>query len=250
MNDVMNMPNGTVPSSPLALYSRRLISILALVASLAALALVLNNHRTYWFGQPGTSPATDADSASQSEAKARSLKVLPAAEDNRYRALSDFVARRYRVSQAMAYDLVHLAHKVGRQHGLDPLLIIAVIAIESRFNPFAESMAGAKGLMQIIPRYHTDKLEEFGGERAIFDPVANVKVGSRILKDYFRLTGNMGTALQMYAGALDDGSDEYTNRVMDEQRRLRRVLVPLRTASGKNSAITTASAEAPAIVRR
>ena len=120
------------------------------------------------------------------------------------------------------------AHITGNQLGLDPLLIIAVIAIESRFNPIAESVAGAKGLMQIIPKYHSDKLEEYGGEKAVFDPVANVKIGAQILKDYIRATGNVGIGLQMYAGALGDGEDQYTTKVMNEQQRLRQG--PLGTA--------------------
>jgi soluble lytic murein transglycosylase-like protein len=134
------------------------------------------------------------------------------------------VAKRYRVSQDVSFDLVSLAHQEGNRFQLDPLLIIAVIAIESRFNPIAESGAGAKGLMQIIPKYHTDKLEEFGGEQAVFDPATNIQVGSRILREYIRRTGNIGIALQMYAGALGDTEDQYTTKVLNERRRLQQVL--------------------------
>jgi len=243
MNDAvaLNLPNAVVLSKRLAVYTytRRMLSIVALLASLAALVLVVNNHRAYWFGHAKEKAPSDGLAAEKTQPTERSPTVT-AADDTRYRAISDFVARRYRVSQEMAYDLVHLAHTVGRQHGLDPLLIIAIIAIESRFNPIAESIAGAKGLMQIIPRYHSDKLEEFGGEKAVFDPVANVKVGSRILKDYVRLTGNMGIALQMYAGALGDGNDHYTNRVLGEQRRLRQVLIPaVKPAAGAATVAST-----------
>src|SRR5690606_23780012 len=99
---------------------------------------------------------------------------------------------RYRVSQEVAFNLVAVAHKAGRELQLDPLLIIAVISIESSFNPIAESVAGAKGLMQIIPKYHGDKLSEFGGPEAIYDPVINIHVGAQILKEYIRITGNLG----------------------------------------------------------
>jgi soluble lytic murein transglycosylase-like protein len=230
----------------IARYSRSLVSVIALAASLAALVLVVQNHRAYWFGHARDGGLSDDLTSAEGHAARASALVSPA-EDSRYRALSDSVSRRYRVSQEMAYDLVQLAHNVGRQHGLDPLLIIAVIAIESRFNPIAESMSGAKGLMQIIPKYHTDKLEEYGGEKAVFDPVANVKVGSSILKDYVRLTGNLSIALQMYAGALGDGDDQYTNRVMNEQRRLKRVLSlsageMTRTSSGTQTAAASSAA--------
>jgi len=225
MNEATTPTDADLSHGRWAHVSRRLVSIVALIASLAAFALVLNNHRAYWFGHRNVGASSAELATAAASVPGKPSNVTPA-DDVRYRALSDFVARRYRVSQAMAYDLVRLAHTVGRQHGLDPLLIIAVIAIESRFNPIAESVAGAKGLMQIIPRYHTDKLEEFGGERAVFDPVTNVKVGSRILKDYVRMTGNLGIALQMYAGELGDGDDQYTTRVMNEQRRLKQALRP------------------------
>lgn len=208
----------------MARYSRNIVSVMVLAASLVALALVIQSHRNFWFGQP-------RDGAVQDDLELAGgvgtiVAAVSPAQETRYRALSEFVARRYRISQDMAYNLVQLSYSVGHQHGLDPLLIIAVIAIESRFNPIAESLSGAKGLMQIIPKYHTDKLEEFGGEKAVFDPVANVKVGSQILKEYIRLTGNLGIALQMYAGELGDGDDQYTTKVMNEQQRLKQVLSP------------------------
>jgi len=211
-----------------ARQSRRAVSVVVLAASVSALVLVVHNQQAFWFGHTGEG-VPDGFNVDDEAADRGTVAVSPA-EDNRYRALSDSVARRYRVSQDMAYDLVQLAHTVGQQHGLDPLLIIAVIAIESRFNPIAE-FNGAKGLMQIIPKYHTAKLAEYGGEKALFDPATNVKIGSRILKDYLRLTGNLGIALQMYAGALNDGNDEYTTKVMNEQQRLKQALLPAPRAS-------------------
>ena len=154
--------------------------------------------------------------------------------------MSGFVANRYRVSQDVAYDLVRVAHRAGYQLQLDPLLIIAVIAIESRFNPIAESSAGAKGLMQIIPKFHGDKLEAFGGEQAVFEPEANIHVGARILKEYLRRTGNLGIALQMYAGALDDSEDQYTRKVLGERYRLQQVLTPSQQGPARAPAVRSA----------
>ena len=191
----------------LARRSRGAVSVVVLAASLAALALIVHDQRAFWFGQADDELVAEGIDGDEESAERRAAAVSEA-DDHRYRALSDSVARRYRVSQDMAYDLVHLAHTVGQQHGLDPLLIISIIAIESRFNPVAESMNGAKGLMQIIPKYHAAKLAEYGGEKALFDPTVNVKIGSWILKDYIRLTGNLGVALQMYAGALCDGEEQ------------------------------------------
>lgn len=151
--------------------------------------------------------------------------VLPPPENGRFRVLSDFVARRYKVSQAIAFDLVSIAHAAGRKIGLDPLLIIAVISIESRFNPIAESVAGAKGLMQVIPRYHVDKFRQFGGEEyAVFDPQTNILVGTRILKDYLAQSGSLGGALQLYVGNTSTEQDPYIAKVMSERELLQQVL--------------------------
>lgn len=152
--------------------------------------------------------------------------VAAHAEENRYQALAEFLARKYKVSERVVFNIVSMAHHAGRQIGLDPLLIIAVMAVESRFNPIAESIAGAKGLMQVIPRYHADKLNRFGGEASVFDPQTNILVGSKILKEYMVRTGSVNAALQMYAGALNDAEDLYTNKVMNEKQRLQQVVAP------------------------
>lgn len=146
-------------------------------------------------------------------------------ETRRYRLLSEFLAKRYRVSRAVTLDLVNMAHVAGRQVGVDPLLIISVIAVESRFNPIAESVMGAKGLMQIIPKYHGDKLQEFGGVKAVFDPETNILVGSQIIKEYLSRTGSLDSALQLYAGSSsEDTANAYFVKVMTEKQRLLQVL--------------------------
>jgi soluble lytic murein transglycosylase-like protein len=229
----------------LALWLRKLVSVIALCASVVALALIVDTQNGQLSGA-GLENASDTLSLAAPPAQQDSRDLLAPAEESRYRALSEFVANRYRVSQDVAFDLVSLAHRVGEHHQLDPLLIIAVIAIESRFNPIAESVAGAKGLMQIIPKYHTDKLEAFGGERAVFDPATNIRVGAQILKEYIRITGNLGIALQMYAGALSDTEDQYTHKVLSEKQRLQHVVTqsvrrsapaaaPIRTAAARNN---------------
>jgi len=213
-----------VQPTRLAPWSRKLVSVLALAASVVALALIVESqHGPFRFGQPLQGTPEPFSQVGSGQARDEAV-VLNPTEESRYRALSEFVAKRYRVSQDVAFDLVSLAHQEGNRFQLDPLLIIAVIAIESRFNPIAESGAGAKGLMQIIPKYHTDKLEEFGGVQAVFDPATNIQVGSRILREYIHRTGSVGIALQMYAGALGDSEDQYTTKVLNERRRLQQVL--------------------------
>jgi soluble lytic murein transglycosylase-like protein len=193
-----------------------------------ALALPLSDAGSVLVQQRPAASVTAAATASAAPLADRQLGSAPgelAAETTRLRALSEFLARRYKVSQAVTLDLVTIAHTAGQEMGLDPLLIIAVMAVESRFNPIAESVAGAKGLMQIIPKYHVDKFREFGGEQyAVFDPETNILVGAQILKEYLSRTGHLDSALQMYNGALSDLEDRYTGKVMTEKERLQQVL--------------------------
>jgi soluble lytic murein transglycosylase-like protein len=102
--------------------------------------------------------------------------------------------------------------------------VLAVISIESRFNPIAESGMGAKGLMQIIPRFHRAKLEAHGGEDAVLDPESNILVGTRILQEYVYRTGTLEAGLQRYNGASRDSSAGYAQKVMAERNRLESVM--------------------------
>ena len=100
------------------------------------------------------------------------------------------------------------------------MLILAVMAIESRYNPVAESVAGAKGLMQIIPKYHLDKLQDYGGEEALLDPEVNIHVGAQIRREYVRRLGDQEAALQRYAGACEEPTSRYAAKVFEERMRL------------------------------
>lgn len=132
----------------------------------------------------------------------------------------DAVARRYRVAAGPLEPIFAAAEAAGREYRLDPLLIISVIAVESRFNPISESVMGAQGLMQVMPRYHQDKLPEGAADLAFFDPVLNVRIGTRILRDAIRRNGSLEAGLQQFAGALDDAEQRYAGKVLAEKARL------------------------------
>jgi hypothetical protein len=138
--------------------------------------------------------------------------------------LVEHLSRRYYIAADATRQMVGAAYRAAREVGLDPLLVLAVIAIESRFNPIAESVMGAKGLMQIIPKYHRAKLDEFGGEQAVLDPESNILVGARILQEYVYRTGTLEGGLQFYNGAFWDGSAQYAQKVMAERGRLESVV--------------------------
>ena len=152
--------------------------------------------------------------------------ALPAASppDPTQQVLIEYLSRRFLVAAAITERMVAAAHRAADEVGLDPLLVLAVIAVESRFNPIAESGMGAKGLMQIIPRFHLDKLNAAGGEHAVFDPESNIRVGARILQEYVYRTGTLVAGLQQYNGASRDPSAYYAQRVMAERQRLEEVV--------------------------
>lgn len=132
----------------------------------------------------------------------------------------DYVAQRYRLAPEALLPIFETAQAAARERQLDPLLIIAVIAIESRFNPFSQSPVGAQGLMQIIPRFHQDKVLKTAGDRSFLDPVTNVQLGAQILQEAIRRQGGVIGGLQYYAGAVDDEEQGYANKVLAEKLRL------------------------------
>jgi len=138
--------------------------------------------------------------------------------------LVKYLSRRFLVATAATERMVGAAFRAAREVGLDPLLVLAVISVESRFNPIAESDMGAKGLMQIIPRYHPAKLAAAGGADAVWDPESNIAVGARILQEYVYRTGTLEAGLQFYNGAFGDSSAQYAKKVLAERSRLLDVL--------------------------
>jgi hypothetical protein len=149
----------------------------------------------------------------------------PAPEERKIRAMSDYLGKRYFVSTEAIQRLVEMTFAVGHEVNLDPLLILAVMAVESRFNPIAESNAGAQGLMQVIPKYHADKLPDSQSDASFLNPSVNVLVGAKVLKDYIgRSGGNLQTGLQMYNGSPWDTTAQYASKVIAEKERLRQVL--------------------------
>lgn len=148
-------------------------------------------------------------------------------------AARDFVAQRYRVAPTALQPVFEAAQKAARERNLDPLLIVAVISIESGFNPYAQSNMGAQGLMQIIPRYHQDKLAKVGDKASFLDPVTNVELGAQILHEAIRRQGDLKLGLQYYGGASDDPEQAYANKVISEMQRLEQLARRRDPAAGR-----------------
>ena len=139
-------------------------------------------------------------------------------------AVAYWLSKKYRVAPEPLSALVTEAYEIGRRTKLDPTLILAIMAIESGFNPFAQSAVGAQGLMQVMTRVHTDKYQNFGGHFAAFDPVTNLRVGVKVLQECIARAGSIEGGLRHYVGAAnmeDDGG--YASKVMAEYERLRQV---------------------------
>ena len=135
-----------------------------------------------------------------------------------------WIAKKYRVAPEPVAALVAEAYEVGRDTKLDPTLILAVMAIESSFNPFAQSPVGAQGLMQVMTQIHSDKYQHFGGLYAAFDPKSNLRVGVKILQEYIGRTGSVEGGLKWYVGAANLPSDGgYASKVLAEHARLSQV---------------------------
>jgi len=200
---------------------------LAVFGAVAAIALLMGARPVVDQGaQPG--PASAVFGTIRHEG----ISVLVSTADSEkpeYRTLAIYLSRRYKVAQDATEQLVGAAHEAGSLTGVDPLLILAVMAVESRFNPIAESVMGAKGLMQVIPKFHQDKLDALGGEESVFDPMTNILVGARILKDAVRRGGGLMPGLQLYAGAFSDDSQQYAQKVMAEKERMLQMLKRSRT---------------------
>ncbi|CAM2141964.1 Lytic transglycosylase domain-containing protein [Pararobbsia alpina] len=138
--------------------------------------------------------------------------------------VANFLSRRYHVAESPMTRLVHAAFDTGREVGLDPLLLLSVMAIESAFNPYAESGVGAQGLMQVMSKVHSDKFDYFGGPAAALQPLANIKVGALVLKDCIARGGSLPTGLRLYVGSTTPNSDGgYGLKVIAERTRLRDV---------------------------
>lgn len=141
-------------------------------------------------------------------------------------AVAYWLAKKYRVAAEPLSVLVAEAYDIGARTKLDPTLILAIMAIESNFNPFAQSTVGAQGLMQVMTHVHSDKYESFGGKLAAFDPVTNLRVGVKVLQECIARAGSIEGGLKFYVGAAnieDDGG--YAGKVMAEYARLRQVAI-------------------------
>jgi soluble lytic murein transglycosylase-like protein len=188
---------------------------------------------------------------SEPDAIGRATAIDPRDLPRQQAAVAQWLSRRYRVAPEPISRLVQEAWQVGSRAGLDPTLILAIMAVESSFNPFAQSSVGAQGLMQVMTKVHDEKYEAFGGAHAAFDPVTNLRVGVQVLKECIARAGSLEAGLRFYVGAAnlpEDGG--YAMKVLSEQNHLRQVAsgrsVPFSSTMTVATGATRAATPAPA----
>lgn len=153
-------------------------------------------------------------------------------------SVTRWLSRKYRIAPQPLSTLVAEAWQLGQLSQLPPTLILAVMAVESGFNPFAKGTQGAMGLMQIEPSSHADVLTQFGGRLAAFDPLTNLRLGARQLQASVLQGGSVEAGLRQYAQSSGQVNDSvYVERVLAEFRQLERIV---------QTQATTAAATSPA----
>ena len=189
------------------------------------------------------------DTEARLDTPGRVLTAEPSLLPKQQAAVTEWLSRRYRVAQEPLASLVAEAFATGEKVRLDPTLILAVMAIESRFNPYAQSPVGAQGLMQVLTRVHTDKYADAGGHAAAFDPLTNLRVGVKVLQDCIKQAGSVEGGLRLYVGAVSSDGGDYINKVMSEHLRIQSVALgkPMPTSFPVYSATPVVSPAAPGL---
>ncbi len=164
--------------------------------------------------------ATDLEPTAIDRTTAASPHELPRSQA----AVAFWLSKKYRVAAEPLSVLVSEAYQLGKGTKLDPTLILAIMAVESSFNPFAQSHVGAQGLMQVMTRVHGDKYQSAGGTLTAFDPVTNMRVGVKVLQECIARAGSLEGGLRHYVGAANLPADGgYAVKVLAEHERLRLV---------------------------
>ncbi|MEJ6004150.1 lytic transglycosylase domain-containing protein [Paucibacter sp. AS339] len=218
-----------VSHNTLALVGLAVVAVVLTFVSQADLRHRLEGHALGWLHEREEARAlaqgnilfNSNDPDAISRATASDPKDLP----RQQAAVAHWLANRYKVAPEPISRLVQEAWAVGQRAQVEPTLILAIMAIESSFNPFAQSNVGAQGLMQVMTRVHNDKYEAFGGNLAAFDPVTNLRVGVQVLKECIQRAGSVEEGLRFYVGAANLGDDAgYALRVLTIHEQMKAVV--------------------------
>lgn len=120
------------------------------------------------------------------------------------------ISELFRRPAAEVRETLQAVVEAARETQLSPFLLLGMVAQESSFRPWARSSYGAVGLMQVVERFHHQKLKAAAEEHDATPIRTNVRVGSAILREYAdRSGGDLDAALQRYSGK----ASEYPQKV-------------------------------------
>ena len=181
---------------------------------------------------------SDGPAAAAEPGAGRSTAVTTRALTPDQLSITLWLSRKYRISAEPLAALVTEAWTVSENSQVPPTLILAVIAIESNFNPFAQRSESNRGLMQVDSLSQQETLSRFGGPLSVFDPLTNLRVGSRVLQGFIQETGSIENGVQAYAQTSPQAADgSYTERVLAEYKQLERLVQrPASAASAPSTA--------------
>jgi soluble lytic murein transglycosylase-like protein len=162
---------------------------------------------------------SDRIPASRIDPQALDSKLMVPIQNQR--AVADFFEKKYKLDRAKIEEYVSNTVLIAKEVNIDPVLLLAVISVESNFNPLTKSHAGAEGLMQVMTSIHKDKYALYGGATDAVKPEVNIRVGAYILKYLIATSGSLRNGLKYYVGAANAENDGgYTDKVMAERNRL------------------------------
>ena len=155
-------------------------------------------------------------------------KIDPLALDSRLmssvenqRIVAEFFEKKYKLDRKQIQEYVSNTVLIAKEVNIDPILLLAVMSVESNFNPHSKSQAGAEGLMQVMTSMHTDKYALYGGPTDAIKPEVNIRVGAYILKNLIATGGSLRNGLKYYVGAANlDHDGGYADKVMAERNQL------------------------------
>jgi len=146
---------------------------------------------------------------------------LDSSRDNKLESQAEKLAQAYHLNFNWALFVITASKEEAIAQHIPHSLVLAVIAQESDFNPEAKSSAGAVSLMQVIPRWHLEKIKE--GE-SIWNPRVNMRVGAEVLKQCLTQRGTVRDALQQYNGNRSDVSYRYSRKVEKHRKTIEALL--------------------------
>jgi len=157
--------------------------------------------------------AVDEAAAAEADSQAQQAKQQV--------VLAEHLSAKYKKPYPRVRQIVQTAYAEAARHGLPPLLILAIIEKESSFREQISNSYGAMGLMQVVPRFHREKLSNPVDDSELLTYSGNIRVGTQILAEYLRWKrGNVERALVKYSG----NATAYYSKVMQHKAELREVV--------------------------